>query len=79
MPHHDRPPSAPASADFWAVWRTDDNGNTFVVREHLSRSEAKAIADEFEARGHKQIYWIEPERDNEHNPHAKRASDRAGE
>ena len=64
MPHHDRPSPAPASANLWSVWRTDDNGNTFVVREHLRREEAKAVAEEFEARGHKQMYWIEPERDN---------------
>lgn len=65
MPHHDPAPSAPASANLWSVWRTDDNGNTFVVRQHLRQSEAQAIADEFEARGHKQMYWIEPEHGGE--------------
>jgi L-amino acid N-acyltransferase YncA len=49
-------------ADRWAVWRTDDTGNSFVVRDRLTRDEAARVAAEFEARGHKQTYWIEPER-----------------
>jgi L-amino acid N-acyltransferase len=47
------------ATDGWAVWRTDDNGNTFLVREHLSRDEADRLVAEFEARGHKQTYWAE--------------------
>jgi hypothetical protein len=46
----------------WAVHRQDDNGNTFVVRTGLCREEAERLAAEFTARGHKQLYWIEPER-----------------
>jgi UDP-N-acetyl-2-amino-2-deoxyglucuronate dehydrogenase len=45
----------------WAVHRQDDNGNRFVVREHLSQAEAVRLVAEFEARGHKQMYWAEPE------------------
>jgi hypothetical protein len=56
----------PASPQFrrgelWAVHRVDDNGNRFVVREHLSREEAERLVAEFEAHGHKQTYWVEPE------------------
>ena len=51
----------PEPAVMWSVWRIDDNGNTFVFREHLTRSEADRVATEFEARGHKQMYWVEAE------------------
>ena len=49
--------------DCWAVWRTDDNGNTFLVRDRLSHDEANRLATEFEARGHKQTYWAERSRE----------------
>src|SRR5262245_42703370 len=45
----------------WTVWRIDDNGNTFVVREHVTREEAERLVTEFTARGHKQMYWAEAE------------------
>lgn len=47
--------------DEWAVWRLDDNGNTFLVREHLDRDEADRLVAELTARGHKQFYWAERE------------------
>jgi hypothetical protein len=46
----------------WAVHRQDDNGNRFVVQTGLSRAEAERLVAVFEARGHKQVYWAEPER-----------------
>lgn len=46
--------------DQWAVWRIDDNGNTFLVRDSLPRAEADRLVAEFTARGHKQMYWAEP-------------------
>lgn len=46
----------------WSVWRTDDNGNVFLVRKHLAKDEAQRVADEFESHGHKQLYWLEKER-----------------
>jgi UDP-N-acetyl-2-amino-2-deoxyglucuronate dehydrogenase len=52
----------PDLSGLWTVYRIDDNGNTFVVREHLSREEADRVVAEFEARGHKQMYWAERER-----------------
>ncbi len=48
-------------AGTWAVHRQDDNGNRFVVRAGLDREEAVRLASELEARGHKQLYWIEPD------------------
>ena len=45
----------------WSVWRIDDHGNTFVVREHLTRAEAEQLVAEYAARGHKQTYWAEQE------------------
>jgi hypothetical protein len=58
---HDQPEggsttAAPATA--WVVWRQDDNGNRVVVSRHASRDEAEQVATAFEARGHKQIYWV---------------------
>ncbi|MFD8594614.1 hypothetical protein ACFV1L_06405 [Kitasatospora sp. NPDC059646] len=43
------------------VMRQDDNGNRFPVARGLTRPAAEAMAAEFEARGHKQLYWIEPD------------------
>lgn len=44
-----------------SVYRTDDTGNSFLVRDHLTREEAERVAAEFAARGHKQHYWVEQE------------------
>ena len=49
------------AGETWAVWRIDDNGNTFVVRDGLTRDEADRVVAEFTARGHKQTYWAERE------------------
>ena len=58
----DEPESSLApSVETWAVWRIDDNANTFVVRGGLDRAEAERLVVEFTARGHKQMYWVERE------------------
>jgi hypothetical protein len=44
----------------WVVYRQDDNGKRFTVRAGLGDDEAVFLADELGARGHKQVYWIEP-------------------
>lgn len=41
----------------WTVWRMDETGNRFVVRDRLTREAAEQIVEEFAARGHKQTYW----------------------
>jgi hypothetical protein len=46
-------------ARVWSVWRQDDNGNRFLVRSGITEEEAHQLASEFEARGHKQLYWFE--------------------
>ncbi len=56
------------AAESWAVHRQDDNGNHFVVRAGLDREEAIRLASELEARGHKQLYWIEVDREPELDP-----------
>jgi len=38
----------------WTVWRQDDNGHRFVVAHHADRTAAEA-----QARGHKQLWWVE--------------------
>ena len=43
----------------WAVWRQDDNSNTFLVEKGLSEEGAKKLVEKYEAKGHKQTYWSE--------------------
>jgi hypothetical protein len=43
----------------WSVHRIDDNGNTFLVWDHLARDEAERLVAEFTARGYKPMYWLE--------------------
>jgi catechol 2,3-dioxygenase-like lactoylglutathione lyase family enzyme len=45
----------------WAVWRQDDHGNRFLISGGHARTEAERLCLEFEARGHKQIYWVSPD------------------
>lgn len=40
--------------------RQDDHGNRYVVAEGLTEAEARERAAVYAARGHKQMYWIEP-------------------
>jgi len=53
--------SATSAAATWQVWRIDDNGNTFLMRDDLTQAEADRVVAEFTARGHKQTYWAERE------------------
>lgn len=48
-----------AAGGGWRVMRQDDNGNRFEVTVCASRGEAEAAAQRYEARGHKQLYWVE--------------------
>jgi hypothetical protein len=41
------------------VCRQDDNGNRFEVRSCATEGEAFEVARALEARGHKQLYWVE--------------------
>lgn len=45
----------------FSVWRLDDNNNEFLVRDGLTEEEALALVREFEARGHRQAYWVKNE------------------
>lgn len=45
----------------WAIWRQDDNGNRFRISGGHAHEDAERTRAAFEARGHKQLYWIEPE------------------
>lgn len=46
----------------WCLVRLDDNGNRFVMRRGLTQEEAEALARDYQARGHKQTYWAEPDK-----------------
>lgn len=43
----------------WCVMRQDDNGNRYVIASQLTESEARLLSAAYEARGHKQMYWVE--------------------
>ena len=43
----------------WVLWRQDDNGNRDLVAVFDSRAEAEARCEEYERKGHKQMYWVE--------------------
>lgn len=60
----DANPKIDADPRHCSVFRTDDTGNTFLVRDGLTQDEAELLAAEFAARGHKQTYWIERDRES---------------
>ncbi|QGV78768.1 SPOR domain-containing protein [Streptomyces ficellus] len=43
----------------WLVIRQDDNGNHYRVGRYATRDEAQKIADSLDARGQRQLYWVE--------------------
>jgi len=55
----DGTPLSAAVPSSWIVMRQDDNGNRYEVARVTSRCEAESLARQYEARGHKQIYWVE--------------------
>jgi hypothetical protein len=42
----------------YSVWRQDDNGNIFLVKDRLTEIDAFRLIREFENKGHKQLYWV---------------------
>lgn len=42
----------------WYLFRVDDNGNRFAMARLATRADAEALARLFEARGHKQTYYV---------------------
>ena len=42
----------------YQLWRQDDNGNVFLIRETASRAVVEQEKVRLEAGGHKQMYWI---------------------
>ena len=48
-----------STAEDWTVWREDDDGNRFIVKAALAYDEAVALVSTLEARGHKQVYWLQ--------------------
>jgi hypothetical protein len=43
----------------YELWRQDDNGNRVRIDVFESEAEAEAARAAFEARAHKQMYWVE--------------------
>ena len=51
--------SSPSTDGECRLMRQDDNGNQYVVARFPHRDAAEKARIEFEARGHKQTYWVE--------------------
>ena len=47
----------------WELWRQDDNGNISLVKDKLKKNEAEQLCQHYEAKGHKQTYWVQREND----------------
>lgn len=45
------------SADDWAVFRFDFNGNEVLVEKHLTEERARKLVADFESHQHHQHYW----------------------
>ena len=43
----------------WALWRQDDSGRQFLIETYSTQTEAEAARRSYEARGHKQTYWVQ--------------------
>lgn len=46
----------------WTVWRQDDYGNRFAMDVLATERTARCLAQTYEARAHKQGYWVERKR-----------------
>ena len=46
----------------WTVWRQDDYGNRFAMDVLATERTARCLARTYEARAHKQGYWVERKR-----------------
>ena len=47
----------------YELWRQDDNGNRVLIAVYATEAEAEAERAMFEARAHKQMYWVEAKND----------------
>ena len=45
----------------WRLMRTDDNGNTVLIRSFTGYAKARSELAQYEAKLHKQSYWLELE------------------
>jgi hypothetical protein len=55
--------------DRFTLWRQDDNGNVAEVATFTSLADAEAAKEEYERRGHKQLYWVKRSNESEtHHP-----------
>lgn len=50
-----------AAPERWRLLRSDDNGNTQLVRHFSGYAKARNVLAEYEAKRHKQAYWLERE------------------
>ncbi len=46
------------SSRTFELWRQDDNGGEFLIKSFNNEADAEAARSMYEARGHKQLYWV---------------------
>lgn len=51
-------PTTNAHDVLWFVWRQDDNGNVFLVKDDLTEADAMRLMEDLESKGHEQTYWV---------------------
>jgi hypothetical protein len=49
----------------WELWRQDEYGNEFLIREFDDSASAEAARDELVAGGHHQHYWVKAAPDDD--------------
>ncbi|MFN8360857.1 MAG: hypothetical protein U0264_13165 [Candidatus Kapaibacterium sp.] len=49
----------------YSLWRQDDNGGEYCIQNKLSKLHAECLLLEFEAKKHKQMYWIAEDTEGE--------------
>lgn len=52
-------PAVPVELPRWHLWRLDDNGQRAIVATFSGLAKGRAALAAYEARGHKQTYWLE--------------------
>lgn len=52
----------------YSLWRQDDNGVIALVSRYPDRQSAGRARQEYEATGHKQLYWVTADDETEDRP-----------
>jgi hypothetical protein len=59
LPPDQRVELQPKSAERWQLFRQDDNGHQFIIKEFAFEREANCELQKYESLSHKQTYWLQ--------------------